>query len=277
MVIILVMESAAKLNWFPPKNGVSQAYSPRMLLHRRKLDYQKHCSIPMFSFVQAHDDPDHKSNQAPRTLDCLYLRPNPNEQGGHLLLHLATNAYITRHKVTVVPLTSAVIDMVDAIAKFEGMPKGLKVTTKFGNVLYDSAWTAGVYTDTDQRETPSDDIADIDSDHEDDEETGHDQGATPRETEDTVPAQSTSEGEEEATDEEATDPEDDIEFEVEEEQDPEDDSVVHPTEFEEEEEEPHSALAGEEEQPPPRRSARENIEVAKSRYEHTMTVKSLEL
>ena len=137
MIIALVMESAAKLNWFPPKNGVSQAYSPRMLIHRRKISYPKHCSIPIFSYVQAHDDPNPKNNQAPRTLDCIYLRPNFNEQGGHMLLHLATNEYITRAKVTVVPVTQQVIDMVESIARHEKMPKGLKIANKFGDILYD--------------------------------------------------------------------------------------------------------------------------------------------
>ena len=44
MVETLVMESAKKLNFFPPKGGVSQYYSPRMLLHQKKLDYFKHCN-----------------------------------------------------------------------------------------------------------------------------------------------------------------------------------------------------------------------------------------
>jgi hypothetical protein len=31
------------LNFFPAKNGFSQYYSPRMILHQQNLDYDKHC------------------------------------------------------------------------------------------------------------------------------------------------------------------------------------------------------------------------------------------
>jgi hypothetical protein len=42
MVKVLVNDSAKKLNFFPAKNGISQYYSPRMILHQRNLDYDKH-------------------------------------------------------------------------------------------------------------------------------------------------------------------------------------------------------------------------------------------
>ena len=37
-------------------------------------------------YVQAHDDEQIKNNNKPRALDCLYLRPTGNHQGGHELL-----------------------------------------------------------------------------------------------------------------------------------------------------------------------------------------------
>jgi hypothetical protein len=43
MVKVLIDDSAKKLNFFPAKNGISQYYSPRMILHQRNLDYDKHC------------------------------------------------------------------------------------------------------------------------------------------------------------------------------------------------------------------------------------------
>jgi hypothetical protein len=39
MVKVLVNDSAKKLNFFPAKNGISQYYSTRMILHQRNLDY----------------------------------------------------------------------------------------------------------------------------------------------------------------------------------------------------------------------------------------------
>jgi hypothetical protein len=157
MVKVLVDDSAKKLNFFPAKNGISQYYSPRMILHQRNLDYDKHCQYAFGTYVQAHDEPDPSNTNAPRTLDCIYLRYNDNEQGGHDLLHLQTNHMITRRRVTPIPITPAIIKMVHRIAKQDGMPKGLKITNRTGQVLYDSTWIAGVDYDEHKDSDDSDD------------------------------------------------------------------------------------------------------------------------
>jgi hypothetical protein len=41
MVKILAMECAKKLNFFPPKGGVSPYYSPRMIMNQQSLDYNR--------------------------------------------------------------------------------------------------------------------------------------------------------------------------------------------------------------------------------------------
>ncbi len=135
MVKILAMECAKKLNFFPPKGGVSPYYSPRMILHQENLDYQKHCSIPFGSYVQAHTEPNPTNDQYPRTLDCVYLRYVDNAQGGHHLLDLRTGRTIKRRTVTMVPITQNVIDLVHAMADADGMRDGLKIETKSGIVL----------------------------------------------------------------------------------------------------------------------------------------------
>ena len=124
IVKYMVSESAKKLNYFPSKNGVSKHYSPRMILHQENLDFDRHCLHVLGEFVQSHEDEVIKNNNKPRALDCLYLRPTANHQGGHELLHLATNKVITRKRVTPVPITPAVIKIVHAIAEKENMPKG---------------------------------------------------------------------------------------------------------------------------------------------------------
>jgi hypothetical protein len=57
MTKILVMDSAKKLNFFPAKHGISEYYSPRMILHQRNLDYTKNCKFTFGTYVQAHDKP----------------------------------------------------------------------------------------------------------------------------------------------------------------------------------------------------------------------------
>jgi hypothetical protein len=152
MIKILVIDSTKKLNFFPSKHGISKYYSPRMILHQRNLDYGKHCQYAFGTYVQAHNEPDPSNTTAPCTLDCIYLRYSDNEQGGHDLLHLQTNRMIIRRRITPVPITPVIIKQVDRIDEMDGMPKGLKITNHTSQVLYDSAWIAGVDYDEDEIE-----------------------------------------------------------------------------------------------------------------------------
>ena len=157
MVQVLAMECAKKLNFFPPKGGISPFYSPRMILHQANLDFSKHCSIPFGTYVQAHQEPNPTNAQHPRTLDCIYLRYVDNLQGGHELLNLHTGHTIKRRSVTPVPITQNVIDLVHALATQQGMPDGIKITSKTGVILYDSSHLAGVDYDQDDPEDDPDD------------------------------------------------------------------------------------------------------------------------
>ena len=94
MVIMMVTEAARKLNFFPAKYGVSKYYSPRMIMHHQNLDYEKHCKFSFGTYVQAHDEPQPSNTQQARTLDCIYLRPAANAQGGHECFHIPTNRTI---------------------------------------------------------------------------------------------------------------------------------------------------------------------------------------
>ena len=53
----MVMETTAKLNYFPTKGGCSNYFSLREILHHVKLDYKKHCSMPLLSYVLTHNEP----------------------------------------------------------------------------------------------------------------------------------------------------------------------------------------------------------------------------
>jgi len=128
-------------------------------------------------YVQSHEDEQIKNDNKPRTLDCLYLRPTANKQGGRELLHLGTNRVIKRRRVTENPITPAVIKLVHEIAKKENMPKGLKIMNRKNVILFDTAWTAGVEydeqgfdEDVDNPEYNSDEDESIESDKSDDHE-----------------------------------------------------------------------------------------------------------
>ena len=86
-------------------------------------------------------------------------------QGGHVLYHLVTKSVIRRPKVTVIPITTSVIEAVERLAKADGMT-GLVLHSKNGTKFYDSSWIAGVeYTQNENENEEYDDIYE-DSDYE---------------------------------------------------------------------------------------------------------------
>jgi len=144
LVKYLVTKAARKLNFFLNKHSVSKYFSPWMILHQENIDYNHHCKHSLWDYVQAHDDIDHKNTTAACSLDCLYLHPTSSKQEGHELLHLQTNHVITRHNVTSIPVTPSIISQVHELACLDGMPPGLKITSHTNQILFNSAWTAGV-------------------------------------------------------------------------------------------------------------------------------------
>lgn len=54
------------LNALPSKNGVSDYFSPREIMTRTKLDYNKHCKIPFGTFCQVFQDNNPSNTDAER-------------------------------------------------------------------------------------------------------------------------------------------------------------------------------------------------------------------
>ena len=121
MIKIGAMECVRWLNTFPPKNGVSEFYSPRMIMAGKPLDFDKHCVTPFGSYVQALQENVPTNTTAPRTIGCIYLRFMDNRQAGYELLNLTTKKVITRRKFTEIPTPQNVIDRVEQMAKDDGM------------------------------------------------------------------------------------------------------------------------------------------------------------
>jgi hypothetical protein len=142
LVKYLTYESARKPNIFPAPQGFSKYFSPRTIIHQENISYQQHCRTSCGTYVVAHNEPDPTNTNAPHALDCLYLRPNAS--GRHECLHLHINRVITRRRMTPLPIIPAIIKLVHTIAEQDGMPKGLKISNRFGTVLFDSSWIAGV-------------------------------------------------------------------------------------------------------------------------------------
>ena len=57
VICYMVMETATKLNYFPAKGGCSNYFSPHEIVHHVKLNYKKHCSVPLLSYILTHNEP----------------------------------------------------------------------------------------------------------------------------------------------------------------------------------------------------------------------------
>ena len=83
----MVMETVAKLNYFPTKGGGSNYFSPREILHHGKLNHKKPCSVPLLSYVLTHDEPTLTNTVCSCALDCLFLCTIQTKQGGYECYH----------------------------------------------------------------------------------------------------------------------------------------------------------------------------------------------
>ena len=115
MIVHGVMECVKWLNAFPPKAGVSEFYSPQVIVTGKAIDYNKHCATAFGSYVQALHETNPTNTTAPRTIGCIYLRSLKND--GFELLNLSTKKIITRRKYTELPMPQNVIDRVEKLAK----------------------------------------------------------------------------------------------------------------------------------------------------------------
>jgi hypothetical protein len=139
----LTMISAEQLNYFPAKGGISAHFSPYAIIKRRSIDYAKHLRYGFGSYVQAFNENNPTNTNAPRTLDCIYLRPNSNRQGGHIVMDIATGRVITRSRVTVVPVSDGIIRAVERMAARDGI-QTLKILDRNKRLLNPDVWFAGV-------------------------------------------------------------------------------------------------------------------------------------
>ena len=140
----LVPYCAKALNFYPPKGSLHRFYSPHQIVHKRTLDFKRHCTIPFGSYVTVPQDNGNRTNtQEPRVLDGIYLGPTDNETAGVRVMDLVTGRVITRSYATKCPISESVIHRVNQLAEKDAT-LGLIVKTKRGKVLFDSSWIAGV-------------------------------------------------------------------------------------------------------------------------------------
>ena len=87
MVKYLRLKLARKPNMFPAKHGASNYCRLCMIVCQENVDYEKHLKIPFSTYVLDNNEPKPTNSNAPRRLDCIYLRATDSAEVGDVLLH----------------------------------------------------------------------------------------------------------------------------------------------------------------------------------------------
>ena len=141
MIRVLGEQCCKMLNIIPAKGGVSKYYSPHMIMKRTNLNYNKDFKHMIGDYGMANAPTD--NTMKARAVEVIYLRPVENAQGGHECMHLNTGKKIVSTRFQPLLITDTVIKQVERLATAQGI-LSFKITTKNGNVLFDSAQIAGV-------------------------------------------------------------------------------------------------------------------------------------
>ena len=128
LVIEMVYAGVFWLNSFPSTGGISETLSPREIVLRQTLDYNKHCKLEFGSYVQTHEQ--HNNSMATRTTGAIALRPTGNAQGGHDFMSLTTGQRLTRNHWTVLPMPQDVIERLRELATRGRALNGLEFTDR---------------------------------------------------------------------------------------------------------------------------------------------------
>ena len=118
IVIHLVYFAVLWLNNKPNKLGISQVHSPREIVTRRKLDWEKHCQAGFGDFLQASYDCDVMNGVSDmRTYGGIYLVTQGNRQGTVKLFYIGTGKVKKPRTITILPLPDRVIRLVNKWGK----------------------------------------------------------------------------------------------------------------------------------------------------------------
>jgi hypothetical protein len=178
MLIQLVKTAVFWLNSFPSADGVSDVLSPRYILTGRSIDYKRHVQLEFGAYVQTHDE--HSNDMNSRTTSAICLGPTGNVQGTHYFLSLRTGKLLRKHRWTLLPTPTDVIDRVNDFGAQQGMPKTITFGDRYGREIHDGP--LDVDDDHDSTYDPADDASsngeDIDDlDYSDDDDGSYDSSA----------------------------------------------------------------------------------------------------
>ena len=164
LVAELVSRAIFWRNMFPLKTGLSRTQSPGEIVLNRKLDFNTHCRVEPFQYVQTHEETDNTITTH-RTVGAIATRPTGD--GSYNFISLSTGRVLNRREYTVLPMPDEARDRMHTLARRARMAPTLTFTNR-DNVDLDT-----LYADLERDE---DDLqldalnAGVDITHDDDED-----------------------------------------------------------------------------------------------------------
>ena len=111
------------LNTFLAKSGVSETFSPREILLRRRMDVKKNYRVLLGSYCEVHDKANPSNTAVSHTNEGIALGPTINLQGSVKFYCLNTGQVLKRRAFTEIPMPTADIAKVNKICKKENQGK----------------------------------------------------------------------------------------------------------------------------------------------------------
>jgi len=129
---------------FPNKRGISNIFSPYIIINRRDFSVKKECQYEPGDFVIGFQDNKEKNTPMPIGVECVYLNASKDLQEGHELMNLQTGDLINRPVVKAAPMPNWTIRRVEELAIAQVM-KSLKFNRKREETLFsDPDYETGV-------------------------------------------------------------------------------------------------------------------------------------
>lgn len=130
-LIEVVLQTVTLMNFLPRKDGIHSTLSSREIVTGKKFCVPRH---KIGGYIRVHMS--HKMDNdttKEQTVDDLYLGPSDNDDG-HNVFTLSTKQKISVNKVSMIPITSDVVDRVNNMGKDVGQPDGLEFTSPLSNI-----------------------------------------------------------------------------------------------------------------------------------------------
>lgn len=110
------------LNRFPAKDGVSSTLSPRSIVWGDTPDFNFDYRLDFGSYCEVYEPRQTTNSTAAHTVGAIALCPSGNNQGGYRFLVLSSCRVVTHNQWTCLPIPTAAIDIIEALALKESQP-----------------------------------------------------------------------------------------------------------------------------------------------------------